>query len=610
MSGIEVPTTGRRSRPMAALWRSMSDQRWELAAAGLLGAFASASAVALLGASAWLISRASEMPPVLTLTVAAVTVRFLALSRAVFRYAERLVGHDAAFRGLTQLRIGVYRQLERLAPSGIAHFGRGDLLARLVADVDAALDLPLRIILPWAQAVLVALATVLFLVWLSPTAGLVVGVLSVVALALTPWLVGLTARRAEARMAPARGRLTAAVVRALDATPELSAFGAAGRATARVRTLDDEVTSLNERQAFALGVGGGLGILVQGAAVSAALAIAVPQVTAGTLEPVWLAVVVLLPLALFDVMATLPASALALQQLRGSARRIAELAEVPAPVAEPAAPSAVDDTFRGLRLEGMGAEWVAGTPALRRVHLDVRPGQWVAVVGPSGSGKSTLAAVLMGFLSYTGSVTLSGTQVRDADGDDARRHLGLLSQQAHIFDTSIADNVRIGRPDATDDEVAAALHAAQLTPWLASLPDGAATTVGSFGVAVSGGERQRIALARLLLADRPFVILDEPSEHLDGATADALMDTLAEALADRTVLLITHRLRGLQAADLIVELGAGEVVARGRHEELLAAGGWYAEQWYAEVDREDMAELVPRLPVGRAVPWPGRSGAR
>ena len=594
----------RRESATAALWRAMSDQRRELVGAALLGAFASASAVALLGASAWLISRAAEMPPVLTLTVAAVTVRFLALSRAVFRYAERLVGHDAAFRGLTQLRVVVYRQLERLAPTGISGFGRGDLLARLVADVDAALDLPLRIVLPWAQAVLVSAATVLFLAWLSPTTGLIVGLLTVAALALTPWLVARTARSAEERMAPARATLTAAVVRALDATQEITAFGSARTAAARVRELDDDLTGLNERQGFSLGLAGGSGTVLQGAAVTAALVVAIPQTTSGLLEPVWLAVVALLPLALFDVLATLPGSALAYQQLRGSAARLRELEDLPDPVSDPTDPISVGESFTGLRVRGLEAGWVSGTSVLMDIDLEVEPRQRVAVVGPSGSGKSTLAAVLMGFLPYGGSVALSGVELREARGDDARRQLGLLSQQAHVFDTTIADNVRIGDPAADDPRVDGALEGAQLQRWVSALPEGEQTTVGSFGTAVSGGERQRIALARLLLSSRPFVILDEPTEHLDGQTADALTDTMNQALVGRTVLLITHRLRGLEDADRILVLEQGRVVARGTHDELLEQGGWYAEQWWAEAEREDMSALLPTLPVGRAVPRP------
>lgn len=587
-----------------ALWEGMSSQRRELAVAGLLGAAASASAVALMGVSGWLISRAAEMPPVLTLTVAAVLVRFLALSRALLRYVERLVGHDAAFRGLTQLRIVVYRNLERLAPNGLAAFGRGDLLARLVADVDAALDLPLRVVLPWVQAALVSMATAAFLVWLLPASGAAIGLLAVVALVATPWLAARIAQGAEARMAPERAHLSATVVRALDATPELTAFGAGAAATARVRALDDGLTRLNLRESYALGVGSSVGIVVQGAAVALALAIAIPAVTDGRIEPVWLAVIALLPLALFDVLATLPGSALAYQRLRGSALRLQEVEAAPSPVVEPADPRAVPADFTGVRCVGVSASWVPGETTLHEVDLVFEPGQRVAVVGPSGSGKSTLAAVLMGFLPYEGSATLSGVELRDTDGDDLRRHVGLLTQQAHIFDTTIADNVRIGDPHADDDAVVAALAAAQLDAWVAALPSGMHTTVGSFGLTISGGERQRIALARLLLADRPLAILDEPTEHLDGPTADALTRTLSAALRDRTVLLITHRLIGLEQVDRIVELHDGRVRASGTHDELMALGGWYAEQWLLESERRDMTALLADLPVGRGVAGP------
>lgn len=598
--------------PVRTLWSGMSSQRRELAFAGVLGAIASLSAVALLGTSAWLISTAAQMPPVLTLSVAAVLVRALALSRAIFRYVERLVGHDAAFRGLTELRVVVYGNLERLAPTGLAAFGRGDLLTRLVADVDAALDLPLRVILPWVQAILTAGITVAFLVWLLPEGGLVVGVLSVIAVAITPWLVARTARAAEARMAPARAQLSAAVVQALDATADITAYGATAQANSEVFRLDSSLTRLNIRESFSLGLGGGMGVIVQGAAVTAALAIAIPAVVSGRLGPVWLAVVALLPLALFDVLAGLPASALAYQRLRGSATRIAEVETAPSRVTEPPHPVPVPREFFDLALVDVSASWVearAGKEAvlaLDSIDLRVGRGERVAVVGPSGSGKSTLASVLMGFLPYAGSVRLSGVELRDADGDAVRQVVGMLTQQAHIFDTSIADNVRLGDPTASDDEVMAALSQAQLDEWVARLPLGLDTVVGSFGVGISGGERQRIALARLLLARRSLVILDEPTEHLDGATAESLTTTMMAALRDDTILLITHRLTGLESFDRIVEIQAGRIIAQGTHAELLETGGWYAEQWRAESELHDMAVLLPTLPVGIAVPGPIR----
>ena len=598
--------------PVRAVWRDMSTHRRELFGAAVLGAIASLSAVGLLGTSAWLISKASQMPPVLDLSIAALFVRVLAISRAGFRYGERLVGHDAAFRGLTQLRVVVYRNLERLAPTGLAAFGRGDLLTRLVGDVDAALDLPLRVMLPWMQAILTTIVTVAFIAWLLPPAGLLVGLLTLVSLTFTPWIAARTARAAEDRVAPAKARMSAAVVQQLDATADITVYGAGRSASSQVRQLDDGLTRLNEREAYSLGMGSGFGVLVQGLAVTIALAVGINAVWTGRIEPVWLAVVALLPLALFDVLSSLPGAALAYQRLRGSAQRIADVEQATVPVPDPSDPVALPDEFTGLSVTGLNAGWGAldadelAIHAITGMHLTVAPGERVAVVGPSGAGKSTLANVLMGFLPYEGSVRLSGVEIRDADGDDVRGLVGMLTQQAHIFDTSVADNIRIGDPSASDDVIVEAVRLVHLADFVAGLPEGIDTVVGSFGASISGGERQRMALARLLLARRTFVILDEPTEHLDGPTAQSLTETIMEALRDDTLLLITHRLTGLEAFDRIIELQDGRIVAEGTHSELLAVDGWYADQWRTETDLHDMAELLPRLPIGVAVAPPGK----
>ena len=593
--------------PVRTLWRGMSEQRRELMVAGLLGAVASLSAVALLGASGWLISRAAQMPPVLLLGVAAVLVRTFALSRAVFRYAERLVGHDAAIRGLTGVRVAVYEQLARIAPAGLAGFGRGDVLTRLVADVDAALDLPLRVVLPWAQAVLVSMATVLFLAFLLPGAGVAVGLLAVAAVAVVPWVAARVARTADARMAPARAAVSAGVVQTLDATADISAFGAEGSVRDRLTQMDEHLTRLNIRGSFALGLGAALTVLLQGVAVALCLAIGVEAVVAGRLEPVWLAVAALLPLALFDVLAGLPSSALAYQRLRSSAVRLAAVEESPSGVASPMHPARLSAQFGGLVLREMSAAWLSrpgGAATLQGISLVIDPGDRVAIVGPSGAGKSTLAAVLMGFLPYEGSARIFGVELRDTDGDDLRRQVGLLSQQAHLFDTTIDANVRLGDPTASADEVLTALRKAQLGPWIDRLPDGLQTEVGAFGLAVSGGERQRIALARLLLARRQLVILDEPTEHLDATTATALAKTLTTALTESTTVVITHRLADLADVSRIIELQDGRVTAQGTHSELMAADGWYRSQWTSEAELVDMAGLLRTLPIGFAVPSP------
>lgn len=591
--------------PVRRVWDAMSDQRRPLWLAAFLGFLASLSSVALLATAGWLISKASTRPPVLDLSVAAVLVRVFALGRSVFRYAERLVGHDAAFRGLTGLRVAVYERLERLAPAGLSAFSRGDLLARLVADVDAALDLPLRVVLPWAQAVLVSVAVVAFTAWLVPGAGLVVGVALLLGLTVVPWLAARVAARAEARLAPARGELSGAVVATLQGSPDLLAYGAAPAAVARTRRLDAELTGLAGREAAGLGLSAGLGVLLQGAAVVVSLLVAIPAVRDGRLEPVWLAVVALLPLAAYDVVATLPSSALALQKVRASALRLVEVVDAPVPVTEPATPAAAPAAPYRLDATDLSARWRPDLPdTLHGVDLAVAPGERVAVVGPSGAGKSTLAAVLLRFLAYDGSATLSGTELAALSGDDLRQVVGLLGQDSHLFDTSIAANLRLARPDATDDDLRAVLARVHLGDWLDGLPAGLATDVGEAGRRVSGGERQRLALARLLLADRPVLVLDEPTEHLDPSTADALAADLLTLTEGRSVVLVTHRVADLEGVDRVVVLDQGRVAAAGTHEELLAADPWYAARWADAEAALDLAATTAAIPPGTAVPGP------
>lgn len=587
--------------PVRRMWRGMVDQRRELALAGFTGTLASAAAVALLGVSGWLISTAATLPPVLTLTVASVLVRTFALSRAIFRYAERLLGHDAAFRGLTSLRVVVFERMVRLAPVGLARFARGDMLNRLVADVDAALDLPLRVVLPWVQAGVVSALTVAFCAWLVPGAGVAIGIVAIVGVVMAPWFVGQLATRAERRIAPAKAQLTAAVVASLDAVPDLVAYDRAGEATNVMAQLDDRVTALTRRSAAALGLGGGVTVALQGSAVVAALALSIPAVLDGRIEGVWLTVIALLPLALFEIVGTLPSSMLALQRLRGSADRIADLEDAPDPVPTPSAPVAMPTEFSGLVLHQVRAGWDADRPVLRDIDLVVEPGSRVAVVGPSGSGKSTLVAVLCGFLRYDGSYLLNGVEVRDALGDEVRAQVGVLSQQAHIFDTSIEENVRLGRPSVTVDDVWAALDQAEFGTSVRAMPAGIGTEVGSFGTSISGGEAQRLALARFLVDPRPVLVLDEPTEHLDATTAAALGTTLRAITADLTTIEITHRVSTLDARDRVIVLEAGRIVADGLAGDLAEADGWFAERLREERQEDDLAHLIASLPIGQGV---------
>ncbi|MFF8381214.1 thiol reductant ABC exporter subunit CydD [Streptomyces sp. NPDC015661] len=546
-----------------------------MALALLLGSLALGSAVGLMAVSGWLISRASEQPPVLYLMVAVTATRAFGIGRAVFRYAERLVSHDAVLRMLGDLRVSVYRRLERIAPAGLRRTRRGDLLARLVQDVDALQDYWLRWLLPVGAALVVGVGSVGFTAWLLPEAGAVLAVGLLVAGVVVPAAGGALARRAERRLAPARGALATAVADLLRGCAELTVAGALPGRIERARDADRTLTSITSRQAAATALGAGLSALVCGLTVAAAALVGVQAVGDGRLDGVALAVVVLTPLAAFEAVTGLPLAVQYRQRVKRSAERVFEVLDAPVPVHEPETPATPPASPFPLELAGLSARHAGQErPALDGFALTLEAGRRVAVVGASGSGKTTLAQVLLRFLDVEhGTYRIGGVPARELDGDAVRRFVGLCAQDAHLFDSSVRENLRLAKVGADDEELREALRRARLLDWVDGLPAGLDTLVGEHGSQLSGGQRQRLALARALLADFPVLVLDEPAEHLDLATADALTDDLLRATEGRTTVVITHRLHGLDAVDEVVVLDEGRTVQRGPYAELAEVDG-------------------------------------
>nr|WP_225801177.1 thiol reductant ABC exporter subunit CydD [Streptomyces sp. NK15101] len=576
-----LPTTGPERTPTtggswSARVRGMAGAlKGRMVLALLLGSLALGSAVGLMAVSGWLISRASEQPPVLHLMVAVTATRAFGIGRAVFRYAERLVSHDAVLRMLADLRVSVYRRLERIAPAGLSRARRGDLLARLVQDVDALQDYWLRWLLPVGAAFLVGAASAGFTAWLLPEAGAVLAVGLLIAGAVVPAAGGVLARRAERRLAPARGTLATAVADLLRGCAELTVAGALRGRIERARDADRALTSIASRQAAATALGAGLSALVCGLTVAAAALVGVQAVRDGRLDGVALAVIVLTPLAAFEAVTGLPLAVQYRQRIRRSAERVFEVLDAPVPVHEPRTPAAPPASPFPLELAGLSARHGGQERlALDGFGLTLEAGRRVAVVGASGSGKTTLAQVLLRFLDVEhGTYRIGGVPATELDGDAVRRFVGLCAQDAHLFDSSVRENLRLAKVGADDGELREALRRARLLDWVDGLPAGLDTLVGEHGSRLSGGQRQRLALARALLADFPVLVLDEPAEHLDLVTADALTDDLLRATEGRTTVLITHRLHGLDAVDEVVVLDGGRTVQRGPYAELAAADG-------------------------------------
>ena len=395
---------------------------------------------------------------------------------------------------------------------------------------------------------------------------------------MVPCAVVSAARTSARTVAPARARFSSELTDLLTGAVDLQVFGAADEALERIQAANRELEVLGRRSAAASGLGTGLAVLAAGLTVRAVLLAGVAAVGSDALTRVPLAVVTLTALAAFEAVGPLPAAAMQLAQAQASARRVASVVDAPDPVTDPARPwpipvGAVTVSLRMAQVRYRDSD----RPAIDGVSLDLPPGRRVALVGQTGAGKSTVAAVLLRFADLAGGTAeLNGADLASYRADEVRTLISGCTQDPHLFDASAAENPRLARPDATDPELAAVLAQVGLTAWIGSLPDGPGTPVGVNGTAVSGGQRQQIALARALLAGPAVLILDEPTTHLDRATSRAVMARLLGPSPGRATLLITHDLEHLGQVDEIIVLDGGKTAERGTHAELADADGLYA----------------------------------
>lgn len=557
--------------------------RISFAFAILFGTLTVATGAGLLITSAYLISQAALHPPVLALLVAIVFVRAFAIARALLRYTERLISHDAGLRILAEIRTWFYERLEPIAPAGLAAFRSGDLLARMVADVEGLQDFYIRSLAPPLVAVLTLGILVGFGWLLLPSAALVLGAGMILGGLLLPVVVRSLGRGIGRSLTDAQGELSAESVELLLGAADIAAFGCQASRLARIRAIDRRLRRLEGVQAMIAGLGSGLGLLLAGLTVVAILWLAIPAVRTGVLDGVLLGVLGLLPMAAVEAIAPLPAAYQELEKQLEAGRRILAVADSH-PLTTPLSGATRVPRSGPLAMVGGRLRYQAeGAWALDGVDIGLEPGGRVALVGASGAGKSSVANVLVRFRDLdSGCVTLCGQDLRDFKPDDVRRIVGLVSQDVHLFNTSILENIRLARPDAPLAEIEEVANRARLFPWLRTLNRGWDTVVGERGEQVSGGQRQRIALARAILAKFPILILDEPTAHLDSLNAQALMADFVAATGPATLLVITHRLYEMHRMHEIVVLEQGRVVGRGSHRQLLATNRTYRDLWRSQ----------------------------
>ena len=525
------------------------------------GVLSAAAAVSLLAVSGWLIVSASIVDSLVPLSIAVVGVRFFAVTRAVTRYLERLSGHDAALRQLATTRSDMVRRLIPLSPAGLGATDRGQVLAALVDDVENLQNLPLRVVQPLAVSGVVALGAVGFLAFVSPPAALTLAVCLLVAASAAVGLGWIFGSRAEAAVSARRAEVSAALVDYFGTLDVLLAFGAEAQARERIRVADAALRRVVSRASLAQAVAAGVVSLMAGAASVWALAVAAPGLGTGAIDAPWLAVAVLVPMVVFEVFGAVPIAAASWRGVRAGAERSGDV--VPERMPPELRPDAGQDVevagVPALVLRGATAHWPGGAAAVTGVDLDLAPGERVLVSGASGAGKSSLAAALVGFLRVDGEYRIGDLDAAALSGPALRRIVGLCEQQPQLFDEDVRQNLLFARDTATDDELLAVLDRVGLAAWVRER-GGLDARVGDRGALVSGGQAQRIALARALLRGFPVLVLDEPTAGVDPEASDALLRDLLQATGEQSVLLISHVAPPAGTVDRVVRIEGGRTV--------------------------------------------------
>ncbi len=535
---------------------SLASRHWRWMVGGvLLGVLVIILNSALMAVSGWFIASmavAGVSKLSFNYFFASASIRALAILRALGRYAERLLTHDAAFHVLADLRNWLFRRMIPLAPAGLEKYGSGELAGRLRADLDSLETVYLRILAPVFSGGCAILLAVLFVSFWSGTASLVLSVMLIFGGLLLPLFTLYLAEQPGRASAELSGQLRKTVTEGLQGAEELLLLGAGSQQVAMVETVSANLVQKQVRlgKIAALGLAG-ITATVGLSSVLIAL-VCIPLIGTGELTPPNLVMLLLFSAASFEAVAPLAHSLQLIPAATEAVRRIRELADAKVPFPDPLV--STQPATADIVINDVSVAYNSDSFVLEHFSLQIKSGERVALTGQSGTGKSTLIELLLRFRPYQGSVTISGCELSKISSDTMARLVSAAPQKPHLFNRSIKENILLGR-DISDDALSALLFDSGLAGWVATLPEGLDTMVGEFGSKVSGGEARRIALARALLSDSPILLLDEPTEGLDSVTEQFVVERLSERLRGKTLLLATHRPACLVMVERVVSFG-------------------------------------------------------
>ena len=550
---------------MSALKQVISeffDFKWRITSGLLFTCLTIISGTGLIAASGYLITWAALKPPILDMILVLVAVRFFGISRAAFRYTERLISHDLTFRILKKLRVEFYNAIEPVLPAKAIRFRSGDLLSRFSDDVDQLQELYLKVLSPVITAVLFILMTAAVTAYFSITLAVAVFILMILNAAVMPFLIRLKAGKTADTLSSCNSDLSQFMKDHIQGSSDLLLSGSHEKWMERGEEKIDRISAVQNKRAGAFSLESGLFTLVSHASIPVSFLILLPLVLGGELSGLMLAALVL---GLFTVFEALEPVGNAVQHAIESgeaAKRLYEFSKEK-PEREQKKISALftpeDSSILMLNVT-FGYDFV---PVLKNVDLDIQPGEHVILRGASGSGKSTLAHLLVKwFEPWEGQIFIGNRPVGLVDGDDVRKHISVVGQHTRLFNTTLRNNLRIAKPNANDRELMDVLEKVQFGPAFEKLPRGLDTQVGELGLRLSGGERQRVAIARALLKNTPIWILDEPLSNLGRTMADEILQSIKELTADKTVLHITHEKNRLINTARVYEMVDGEIFRR------------------------------------------------